>query len=57
MAKNSWSSSSSKTTIEKYLEKSNILENCKNEIKLDVFNAAEASEARIIEGIKKLMEE
>jgi len=57
VAKNSWSSSSSKTTIEKYLEKSNILENCKNEIKLDVFNAAEASEARIIEGIKKLMEE
>ena len=57
VAKNSWSSSSSQTTIEKYLAKSNILVNCKNEIKLDVMSAAEASEARIIEGIKKLMEE
>lgn len=55
IAQNSWSSGS-KTTVEKYIEKSNLLRDKSKLIKMDTINSASADENRIVEGIKKLVE-
>lgn len=54
IAKNAWSSSK-QTTIEKYLDQSKLLIRESDKIKLDAFEAENAEEKRIIEGIKKLI--
>ena len=53
IAKNSWTASN-QTTIEKYMQKSGLLEKFKDLIRLDSFPADNANENRIIEGIKRL---
>lgn len=55
VAKNAWGGTSA-TTVEKYLAYSGLLKEKANLIKLDTFNAADADENRIVEGIKKLVE-
>jgi uncharacterized sporulation protein YeaH/YhbH (DUF444 family) len=55
IARNSWSSSAN-TTIETYINKSNLLKDRPDKIRLDSFKADGANEDRIIEGIKKLIE-
>lgn len=55
IAKNSWSTGSALTTVEKYIEKSNLLKEKSELIRMDTMVAEEANEARIIEGIKKLV--
>ncbi len=57
VAKNSWGAADRKTTIEKYFDSSGLLKENKELIKLDSFDAKAGTENRIIEGIKKLMEE
>jgi uncharacterized protein len=57
VARNSWGSAERQTTIEKYLDTSGLLKENKELIRLDSFAAKEGNEARIIEGIRKLMEE
>lgn len=57
VAKNSWTASDAETVIEKYLNKSNILTEKSNLIRLDAFGSEDASEVRLIEGIKKLVSE
>ena len=54
IARNSWSSSAN-TTIETYINKSNLLKEMPDKIRLDSFKADGANEDRIIEGIKKLI--
>jgi len=54
IAKNAWSSTGT-TTIESYIEKSNLLKEQAEKIRLDSFKADGANENRIIEGIKKLI--
>jgi uncharacterized sporulation protein YeaH/YhbH (DUF444 family) len=53
IAKNSWTASN-QTTIEKYMQKSGLLEKFKNLVRLDAFPADNANENRIIESIKRL---
>lgn len=53
VAKNSWSSTS-ETTVEKYMKSSGLLKEKPELIRLDAFQAEGTSENRIIEGIKKL---
>lgn len=55
VARNSWTSGT--TTVEKYINNSDILNRKSDLIKLDAFSAAEADESRLIEGIKKLVEQ
>jgi len=55
VAKNAWSGSS-KTVVEKTIEKSGFLKEKPELIKIDTLSAASAPESRIIEGIKKLIE-
>ena len=55
VAKNSWTTAS-QTTVEKYLEKSGLLQTHKDVIRIDSFSASSAQEDRIIKGIKKLIE-
>ncbi len=57
VAKNSWSSSTTGTTIERYMDRSNLLKDKPQLIRLDSFSAAEANENRIINGIKLLVSE
>lgn len=57
VAKNSWTGSEIETVIEKYLHASAILTEKSNLIRLDAFGAEDADEARLIEGIKKLVSE
>ncbi len=56
IAKNSWTASN-QTTIEKYMEKSGLLQKRKDVLRLDAFPATNANENRIIEGIKRLVED
>ncbi len=56
IARNSWGSSG-ETTVEKYIESSGILKEKPDLIKMDMMVAADSTEERIIEGIKKLIEE
>ena len=54
VAKNTWTGEKS-TYIENYLNKSGILKEKPELIRLDAFNAENATEERIIESIKKLI--
>jgi hypothetical protein len=56
IAKNAWSGASS-TTVEKYIERSGLLISRAELLKLDSFGSANADETRIIEGIRKLVEQ
>ncbi|HRP01864.1 MAG TPA: DUF444 family protein [Candidatus Kapabacteria bacterium] len=56
IAKNSWGGSGL-TTVEKYIQNSGILTSRPDLIRLDSFPAAETDENRLIEGIRKLVEE
>ena len=56
VAKNAWGGSSS-TTVEKYIERSGFLKSRAELLKMDSFPSASADEARIIEGIRKLVEQ
>lgn len=55
IARNSWGGTGM-TTVEKYMDKSGMLKDNGSLIKLDSMVAADADEARIIKGIKKLVE-
>ncbi len=55
IAKNSWTDSSTSTTVEKYIEKSGLLKERTDLIRLDAFSAASVSENRVIEGIRRLV--
>lgn len=57
IAKNSWTSGDADTVVEKYLDKSGLLKEKTNLIRLDAFSADEANESRLIDGIKKLVSE
>jgi uncharacterized sporulation protein YeaH/YhbH (DUF444 family) len=56
VAKNAWGGASS-TTVEKYIERSGFLKSRAELLKMDSFASANADEARIIEGIRKLVEQ
>lgn len=56
IARNTWSSGGN-TVVERYLQRSGLLTERKDLLRLDSFSAAEADENRIIESIKKLVEE
>jgi hypothetical protein len=55
VAKNSWTSLDKPTTVENYFDESNLLKEKHELIRMDTFTAEDASESRIIEGIKKLI--
>lgn len=55
IARNTWTTGT--TTVEKYFESSGLLKNKSDLIRLDAFSANDADEARLIEGIKKLVEQ
>jgi uncharacterized sporulation protein YeaH/YhbH (DUF444 family) len=55
VAKNSWTTEDRPTVVENYLEKSNLLKERPDLIKMDSFSSTEADEGRIIESIKKLI--
>ena len=55
VAKNAWTALDKPTTVENYLAESVLLKEKKELIKLDAFSAEDASENRIIEGIRKLI--
>lgn len=55
VARNNWTTSN--TTVEKYIEESGILKNKSDLIRLDAFASSEADESRLIDGIKKLVEQ
>jgi len=55
VAKNSWSSADKETTVEKYISKSGIIKDNPLNIRIDSMSADNATEARIIEGIKNLV--
>lgn len=57
VAKNSWSASTTGTTVERYMDRSNLLKEKPELIRLDSFSAAEANEDRIINSIKFLVGE
>lgn len=54
VAKNSWGSDDRETTVEKYFEKSGLLKEKHDLIRIDGFSASRSNEERIIESIKKL---
>lgn len=54
IAKNSWTTAN-KTTVENYIDKSNLLKNKSDKIKLDSFKADGVEEKNIIESIKKII--
>jgi uncharacterized sporulation protein YeaH/YhbH (DUF444 family) len=55
VAKNSWTTEDRPTVVENYLEKSNLLKERPDLIKMDSFLSVDADEGRIIESIKKLI--
>lgn len=55
VAKNSWSGSGGATTVENYIERSNLLKEKPDLFRLDSFLAEGAGENRLVEGIKKLI--
>ncbi len=57
VAKNRWTSSATKTTVEKNVEKSGFLKSKKELIRMDTIISEEATEESIIESIKKLISE
>jgi uncharacterized sporulation protein YeaH/YhbH (DUF444 family) len=54
VAKNSWSGAAL-TTVEKYLDASNVLKEKTTLIRLDALQADQANDNRLIDGIKKLI--
>jgi len=56
VAKNTWGVNKESTTVEKNINKSGLLKERPDLIRMDSFNADEATESRIIEGIKKLID-
>lgn len=56
VAKNSWTRST-ETIVEKYIKSSNLLKQNPELIRIDSLSAAEATEQRIIEGIRQLVSE
>lgn len=56
VAKNSWTADGKTTTVEKNIQNSGLLKDKPELIKIDSFAAANASESRIIESIRKLVE-
>jgi uncharacterized protein len=57
VAKNAWSSQDKETNVERNLNKSGLLIEKKDRIKMDGFSAATVTEERLIEGIRKLIGE
>lgn len=55
VAKNAWTSLDKPTTVETYINDSGLLKEKENLVKMDAFPADEATEERIIEGIRKLI--
>ena len=55
IAKNSWSGFNNETVVEKYIESSGLLKNKHDLFRMDSFMAEEATETRLIEGIKKII--
>jgi uncharacterized protein len=55
VARNSWTVGDKPTTVEQYFEDSELLKEKKHLLRLDTFSAEEATEERIVEGIKKLL--
>ena len=55
IAKNSWSGFENDTIVEAYIEESGLLNERPKLIKMDSFMAEEATESRLIEGIKKII--
>ena len=55
IARNSWSTASN-TTVEQYMEESGLLKERAQLVRLDSMLADEATEARLIEGIRRLIE-
>ncbi len=57
VAKNAWTATNAKTTVEKYIEQSGLLKSKKELIRMDKIDSKNASEDIIIESIKKLISE
>lgn len=55
VAKNSWTSLDKLTVVENYISESGLLKERAELLKIDAFPAEEATEGRIIEGIRKLI--
>jgi len=55
VAQNSWGAAERKTIVEKYFDKSGLLTEKPDLIRIDSFPASQANEVRIIESIKKLI--
>lgn len=55
VAKNSWTSLDKLTVVENYISESGLLKEKAELLKIDAFPAEEATEGRIIEGIRKLI--
>jgi len=55
VAKNAWTAMDKPTTVETYINDSGLLKEKENLVKMDAFSADEATEERIIEGIRKLI--
>lgn len=55
VAKNSWTAEDKTTTVESYINESGLLKEKKALLRMDVFMAEEASETRIVDGIRKLI--
>lgn len=55
VARNSWTVGDKHTTVEQYFEDSGLLKEKNKLLRLDTFSAEEATEERIMEGIKKLL--
>ena len=55
VAKNAWTSLDKPTTVENYTSESGLPKEKSELIKMDAFTAEDATESRIIEGIKKLI--
>lgn len=57
VAKNQWSSTNTKTIVERNIQRSGLLNDKKDLIRLDTLRAVDATEDQIIESIKKLVSE
>ncbi len=55
VAKNAWTAADSQTVVEKYYENSGLLSQRAELVRLDAFMAEEATEDRIVEGIRKMV--
>ena len=55
IARNNWSNAADLSTVEKYMDSSGLLKEKPDLIRMDAMIAENASEERIIEGIKKLI--